>query len=725
MASREAPSLYPAPLRRAIRNLTGFRFLAFQAQLPCSPAALLNWLWCACVRDRRNTRFATSPFADLSGDPPWHGASRPGTANEEVIGCWLFQQLFLYLLPRRGATARWPTAHRDIMTQSIRNIAIIAHVDHGKTTLVDAMLKQSGIFRANQAVVERVMDSNDLERERGITILAKNTAIFFHDTKINIVDTPGHSDFGGEVERALRMVDGVVLLVDASEGPLPQTRYVLQKALAAKLPPVVVLNKIDRADARPKEVLDEIYDLFIDLDATEEQLEFPVIYTNARDGVAHRALGDASRDLLPLFESIVQHIPAPPGDPAAPLQIQVMNLDYSEFLGRIAIARVFNGTLHRGEEVGISKLSGKIEPTRISKLFTFRGLERDEAELACAGDIVAIAGVEGIQIGECVVDLANPTPLEPLTIDEPTLAMIFTVNSGPLSGREGDHLTSRDLRDRLQKELLTNVSIRVEDTDTPESFRVLGRGELQLAILIETMRREGFELMVGKPEIVVRIENGRKVEPLERLVVDVPENFIGIILETLGARRGEMVKMSNHNSGRVRMDFRIPSRGLIGLRSQLLTDTRGTALIHSIFDGWVEYGGEMALRPTGALVADRAGVSTAYALWGLQERGELFIGPSTDVYEGMIVGENSREQDMDVNVTKEKKLTNMRSSTADEAIRLIPHKELSLEQAIEFIADDEFVEVTPKSIRLRKKVLQASRRPRRWQEIRASQEATR
>src|SRR5579885_1432425 len=399
-----------------------------------------------------------------------------------------------------AAATRPLTAHRDIMTQSFRNIAIIAHVDHGKTTLVDAMLRQSGIFRANQAVAERVMDSN--ERERGITILAKNTAIFFHDTKINIVDTPGHSDFGGEVERALRMVDGVVLLVDASEGPLPQTRYVLQKALAAKRPPVVVLNKIDRADARPREVLDEIYDLFIDLDAAEDQLEFPVIYTNAREGVAHRALGDASRDLLPLFESIVQHIPAPSGDPAAPLQVQVMNLDYSEFLGRIAIARVFHGTLHRGEEVGISKLSGKVEPTRISKLFTFRGLERDEAELACAGDIIAVAGVEGIQIGECVVDLANPTPLEPLTIDEPTLAMIFTVNSGPLSGREGHHLTSRDLRDRLQKELLTTVSIRVEDTDTPESFRVLGRGELQLAILIETMRREGFELMVGKPEIV-------------------------------------------------------------------------------------------------------------------------------------------------------------------------------------------------------------------------------
>jgi len=609
------------------------------------------------------------------------------------------------------------------MSHKVRNIAIIAHVDHGKTTLVDAMLRQSGIFRANEAVVERVMDSNDLERERGITILAKNTALFFHDTKINIVDTPGHSDFGGEVERALRMVDGVVLLVDASEGPLPQTRYVLQKALAAKLPPVVVLNKIDRTDARPNEVLDEIYDLFIDLDATEDQLDFPVIYTNARDGVAHRKQGDDSKDLLPLFEAIVERIPAPAGDPAAILQLQVMNLDYSEFLGRIAIARVFNGTLLRGTEVGISKLDGKIQATKITKLFTFRGLERDEAEQVQAGDIVALAGVEGIQIGESITDLANPSPLEPLIIDEPTLAMIFTVNSSPLSGREGSYLTSRDLRDRLAKELLTNVSIRVEDTDTPESFRVLGRGELQLAILIETMRREGFELMVGKPEIVVRTENGRKLEPQERLVIDVADNFIGIIMETLGSRRGEMVKMSNHGSGRVRMDFRIPSRGLIGLRSQLLTDTRGTALIHSIFDDWIEYGGEMALRPTGALVADRAGVSTAYALWNIQERGELFVGPTIDVYEGMIVGENSREQDMEVNVTREKKLTNMRSSSADEAIRLIPHRELSLEQAIEFIADDEYVEITPKSIRLRKKVLQYNKRPRRWQEIRASQEA--
>jgi GTP-binding protein len=611
------------------------------------------------------------------------------------------------------------------MSQNIRNIAIIAHVDHGKTTLVDAMLRQSGIFRANEALVERVMDSNDLERERGITILAKNTALFFHETKINIVDTPGHSDFGGEVERALRMVDGVVVLVDASEGPLPQTRYVLQKALAAKLPPVIVLNKIDRVDARAAEVLDEIYDLFIDLDATEDQLDFPVVYTNARDGVAYRKLGDDSRDLLPLFEAIVKSIPPPPGDPEGILQIQVMNLDYSEFLGRIAIGRVFNGTIRRGTDVGISKLDGKLTSTRITKLYTFRGLDRDEAETVVAGDLVAIAGVEGIQIGESIIDLNNPLPLEPLLIDEPTLAMIFTVNSSPLSGKEGNYLTSRDLRDRLQKELLTNVSIRVEDTDTPESFRVLGRGELQLAILIETMRREGFELMVGKPEIVVRTENGKKLEPLERLVIDVPENFIGIILETTGTRRGEMLKMSNHNSGRVRMDFKIPSRGLIGLRSQLLTDTRGTALIHSIFDGWTDYAGEMALRPTGALVADRSGPSTAFALWNIQERGELFIGPAIEVYEGMIIGENSREQDMDVNVTKEKKQTNMRSSSADEAIRLIPHRELSLEQAIEFIADDEFVEITPKSIRLRKKVLQANKRPRRWQEIRASHETAR
>ena len=609
------------------------------------------------------------------------------------------------------------------MNKDIRNIAIIAHVDHGKTTLVDAMLRQSGIFRDNQEMVERVMDSNDLERERGITILAKNTALSFRGVKINIVDTPGHSDFGGEVERALRMVDGVLLLVDASEGPLPQTRYVLQKALAAKLKPIVVLNKIDRADARAKEVLDELYSLFIDLDAVEEQLDFPVLYTNARDGVAHAKLGDDSRDLLPLFQAIVDHIPPPKGDVSAILYAQVMNLDYSDYLGRIAIARVFNGTLHRNEEVGISKLDGTIKPAHITELFTFRGLARDEADAVLAGDIAAIAGVENIQIGECFTDLLNPAEREPLTIDEPTLGMVFTVNNGPLSGRDGKMVTSRHLRDRLKKELLTNVSIRVEDTDTPESFRVLGRGELQLAILIETMRREGFELLVGKPEIVVRVENGKKLEPVENLIVDCPDTFIGVVMQALGLRRGEMMKTGNHGSGRVRMEFRIPSRGLIGLRGQLLTDTRGTAILHSIFDGWIEYGGEMALRPTGALVADRPGATTAFALWNLQERGELFVGAGVEAYEGMIVGENTREQDMEVNVTKEKKQTNMRSSSADEAIRLIPHKELSLEQAIEFIADDEYVEITPKLIRLRKKIL-ASNRPRRWQEIRASNEVT-
>jgi GTP-binding protein len=598
----------------------------------------------------------------------------------------------------------------------IRNIAIIAHVDHGKTTLVDAMLRQTGIFRANQIVAERVMDSNDLERERGITILAKNTALFYNDTKINIVDTPGHSDFGGEVERALRMVDGVLLLVDASEGPLPQTRYVLQKALQAHLPPIIVLNKIDRADARAEEVLDEIYDLFIDLDATEDQLGFPVLYTNAKTGVAHRELGDDSTNLQPLFDAILQNIPAPSGDPAGPLQIQVTNLDYSDFLGRIAIGRVFNGTMRRGSQVGVAKLSGDVAPAAITKLYTFRGLERDEAEEVVVGDIVAVAGVEGIQIGETITNLENPVPCDPLLIDEPTLAMIFTINTSPLAGREGQFVTSRDIRDRLQKELLTNVSIRVEDSDSTDSFRVLGRGELQLAILIETMRREGYELMVGKPEIVVRTENGRRLEPLEVLVVDCPENFVGVVMETLGSRRAELAKMVNHGSGRVRMEFKIPSRGLIGLRGQLLTDTRGTALLHSLFDGWTDYAGDLASRTTGALVADRAGKTTAFALWNLQERGELFVGPATEVYEGMIVGENSREADIDVNITKEKKQTNMRASTADEAIRLVPHRVLTLETAIEFIADDEFVEITPKSIRLRKKILDPKRRPRRWQQ---------
>ena len=606
-----------------------------------------------------------------------------------------------------------------LMTQSIRNIAIVAHVDHGKTTLVDAMLQQSGAFRANQEVVERVMDSNDLERERGITILAKNTAVFYHDCKINIVDTPGHSDFGGEVERALRMVDGVLLLVDASEGPLPQTRYVLQKALQARLVPIIVLNKIDRADARAKEVLDEIYDLFIDLDAAEDQLDFPVLYTNARSGVAHLALDDGSTTLDPLFKTIVASIPPPAGDEAGVLQIQVMNLDYSDYLGRIAIGRVFSGSLDRGAQVGIAKLSGAVVPTTITKLFTFRGLGRDETERAPSGEIVAIAGVEGIEIGETITSLETPKPCEPLGIDEPTLTMIFTVNTSPMAGREGTLVTSRDIRERLQKELLTNVSIRVEDTDSPDTFRVLGRGELQLAILLETMRREGYEVTVGKPEIVVRTENGKRLEPVERLLVDCPESFVGVVMETLGGRRSELLKMVNHGSGRARMEFRIPARGLIGLRGQLLTDTRGTALLHSLFDGWADYAGDLPSRPTGSLVADRVGKSTAFALWNLQERGELFIGPGTEVYGGMIVGENSRDADIDVNVTKEKKQTNMRASSADEAIRLIPHRVMTIEAAIEFIAEDEYVEITPQSIRLRKKVLDPKKRPRRWQHAKA------
>ncbi|HXZ80187.1 MAG TPA: translational GTPase TypA [Terriglobales bacterium] len=599
------------------------------------------------------------------------------------------------------------------MTRPIRNIAIIAHVDHGKTTLVDAMLKQSGTFRANEVVVERVMDSNELERERGITILAKNTAVFYHDVKINIVDTPGHSDFGGEVERALKMVDGVMLLVDASEGPLPQTRYVLSKALEARLPPILVINKIDRPDARPQEVLNEVYDLFIDLDATEEQLEFPVLYTNAKLGTATENVNSPGDDLQPLFEAIVNTIPAPSGDPSGTLQILVANLDYSDYLGRLAIARVFNGTLHVGDEVAIAKIDGAFEKVRITKLFSFSGLKRVEVEQTELGDIVAIAGVTGIAIGDTITGVENPAPLPRITIDEPTIAMQFTVNTSPFAGREGQYVTSRHLRERLEKELLTNVSLRVEDTGSTDTFLVMGRGELQLSILIEMMRREGYELMVGKPEIVTKTENGQRMEPVEHLFVDIPEEFIGVVMEKLGMRKAETLKMHNHGYGRVRMEFRVPSRGLIGLRSELLTDTRGTIIMNSIFDGHTAWLGEIPHRLTGALVADRPGTTTAYALYNLQERGELFTGPGVEVYEGMVIGENSRENDLDVNAVREKKLTNMRSSTADEAIRLVPFRTLNLEQAIEFIAEDEFVEVTPKSLRLRKKILQANKRPRK------------
>jgi GTP-binding protein len=603
------------------------------------------------------------------------------------------------------------------LNNSIRNIAIIAHVDHGKTTLVDAMLRQSGIFRPNEAVIDRVMDSNDLERERGITILAKNTAVFYHDVKINIVDTPGHSDFGGEVERALKMVDGVMLLVDASEGPLPQTRYVLGKALEANLPPILVINKIDRLDARPQEVLNEVYDLFIDLDAKEEQLDFPVLYTNAKLGTASTSANVAGEDLRPLFDAIVDTIPAASGDASSSLQIQVANLDYSDYLGRLAIARVFNGTLKTGEEVAIAKRDGTLQKTKITKLFSFNGLKRVDVEQTDLGDIIAVAGVEGITIGETITNLENPAPMPPIVIDEPTIAMQFTVNTSPFAGREGQYVTSRNLRERLQKELLTNVALRVEETTNTDTFKVMGRGELQLSILIEMMRREGYELMVGKPEIVTKRIDGKLMEPVEHLTIDIPENFVGVVIEKLGPRKGEMTKMHNHGYGRVRLEFRVPSRGLIGLRSELLTDTRGTIVMNALFDGYIEYQGEIPHRVTGALVADRPGVATAYALYNLQERGELFVGPGTDVYEGMVIGENSRDVDLDVNVVREKKLTNMRASTADDAIRLVPFKALNLEQAIEFIAEDEFVEVTPKSLRLRKKILQANRRPRRGAQV--------
>jgi GTP-binding protein len=592
----------------------------------------------------------------------------------------------------------------------IRNVAIIAHVDHGKTTLVDAMFRQSGVFRENEQVAERAMDSNELERERGITILAKATGVRYGDVKINIVDTPGHSDFGGEVERALKLVDGVMLLVDASEGPLPQTRYVLMKALEARLPQIVVINKIDRPDARIQEVLNEVYDLFIDLDASEDQLSFPVVYTNAKLGIAKTdPLGEGS-DLRPLFEAIVGHIPAPQGDPDGLLQLLVANLDYSDYLGRLAIGRVFNGTLRHGDEVAIAKLDGTFQKTRITKLYSFEGLKRVDETAGRPGDILAIAGVEGITIGETVTNAETPAPLPPIQIDEPTIAMTFTINTSPFAGREGAYVTSRNLRDRLDKELLTNVSIRVEELGGPDSFKVMGRGELQLAILIEMMRRQGYELAVGKPEILTKVLDGKVCEPLESLVVDCPENFAGVVIEKMGARKGKMEKMVNHGSGRVRLEFLVPSRGLIGLRSEMLTDTKGTAIMNSLFHGYIEWQGDIPMRPTGALVADRPGKATAYAIFNLQERGEMFVSPGADVYEGMIVGENARGNDLDVNIVKEKKLTNMRASTADEAIRLVPPRLLNLEQAIEFVGEDDLVEVTPHSIRLRKKILKSNQR---------------
>ena len=596
---------------------------------------------------------------------------------------------------------------------SLRNVAIIAHVDHGKTTLVDAMLRQSGVFRANQELTDRVMDSNDLERERGITILAKNTSVRYGTTKINIVDTPGHSDFGGEVERALKMVDGVLLLVDASEGPLPQTRYVLRKALEARLPAVVVVNKIDRGDARPAEVLNEIYDLFIDLDATEQQLDFPIIYTNAKTGVAKTTPDGGDGDLRPLFEALIAHIPPPGGATGGVLQLMIANLDYSDYLGRLGIGRIFSGRVRVGDTVAVAKRDGRLVTTKVTKLYAFDGLKRVDVDGADCGEIVALAGFEGIAIGETITSAEAPAPLPPLRIDEPTLSMIFSVNTSPFAGRDGRWVTSRNIKDRLEKELLTNVSIRVEPTDSADSFKVMGRGELQLAILIETMRREGFELSISNPEVVTKTEDGARKEPLELFVLDVPEAYMGVVLEKMAMRKGKMVKMVNHGSGRVRLEFHVSTRGLIGIRTELMTDTRGTAVMNSLFEGWTPWQDDIPRRVTGVLVADRPGEATAYTLNHMEERGELFIGPGTAVYEGMIVGENARAADMDVNVTKPKKLTNMRASTADDAVRLTPHRILNLEQALEFINDDELVEVTPGAIRLRKRVLAFNQRPKR------------
>jgi len=598
--------------------------------------------------------------------------------------------------------------------EDIRNIAIIAHVDHGKTTLVDAMLHQSGIFRANEQVMERVMDSLDLERERGITILAKNTAIEYRGVKINIVDTPGHADFGGEVERTLSMVDGVMLLVDASEGPLPQTRFVLKKALEAGLPPIVCINKIDRPDARVTTVLDEIYGLFIDLDATEEQLEFPVVYTNARAGIATLDLSEPSDNVQPLFELILQTLPGPLVDPAAPTQFQANNLEYDDYVGRLAIGRVRNGTLKPGFYV-LCRLDGREQPVKITQIYGWHGLKRIEMESVTAGDIVAVAGIEDIGIGETIADRDHPQPLPALRVDEPTIAMVFSANNSPWAGREGEFVTSRKLRERLFSEQRKNVSLRVEDTEQPDALKVTGRGEFQLAIVIETMRREGYEVQVSKPTVVTREINGTLHEPVELLAIDVPTDFIGVVSQLLAVRRGKMTKMIHSGSSRVRLEFSVPSRGLIGFRSRFLTDTRGTGIMNALFNGWAPWHGPIQARTNGAMVADREGAAPPYAIFHLQERGILFIAPGTKVYEGMIVGEYSRDNDLNVNICREKKLTNIRAAGRDENILITPHREMGLENGIEWIGDDELIEVTPQSVRLRKKVLKQTDRPRRKQ----------
>jgi GTP-binding protein len=592
----------------------------------------------------------------------------------------------------------------------VRNLAIIAHVDHGKTTLVDAMLWQSGIFRAHEHVAERVMDSMDLEREKGITIMAKNTAIDFKGVRINIVDTPGHADFGGEVERTLTLVDGVMLLVDASEGPLPQTRFVLRKALERGLKPIVVINKIDRPDARIAEVLDEVYDLFIDLDAPEETLDFPVLFTNAKTGTCRLEADGPDTNLEPLFQQILTSVPPPAYDPALPTAMMVASLDYDDYVGRLAIGRVVSGQLASGQVIALCGREGSIKSAKLSQLYGYQGLKRLPIESAGPGELVAVAGIAELEIGDTIADAEDPRPLPRLTVDEPTLAMLFGINTSPMAGRDGKHMTSRKIKDRLERETLTNVSIRLEPTDSPEVFKVSGRGELQLAILIEMMRREGFELSVGKPEVITRTVDGKIHEPMEELVIDCPEEHVGGVTQKLGPRRGRMTKLVNHGSGRVRVEFRVPSRGLIGFRTEIMTETRGTAIINSLFDGWAPWQGDIPSRNNGSLIADRAGKASAYAIENLQPRGELFVAPAEEVYEGMIVGEHSRGNDLDVNICRERKVTNMRASSAEELVRLVPPRVLSLEQALEYVAEDEFVEVTPKAIRLRKKILQANRR---------------
>ncbi|HEV2769747.1 MAG TPA: translational GTPase TypA [Solirubrobacteraceae bacterium] len=590
------------------------------------------------------------------------------------------------------------TTRRD----DLRNVGIVAHVDHGKTTLVDAMLWQSGAFRANQDVAERVLDSMDLEREKGITILAKNTAVRHGRVKLNIVDTPGHADFGGEVERALTMVDGVLLLVDASEGPLPQTRFVLRKTLERRLPVILVVNKVDRPDARIGEVVDEVYELFLDLDADETQIEFPIVYTNARDGQASLSEGERGTDLRPLLDLLVEHIPAPEHEPGHPLQAHVTNLDASPYVGRLALCRVRHGSVRRGQPIAWCRTDGSVRRATVSELYVTEALDRVEAQEAGPGELIAIAGLAEVTIGETLADPEDPRPLPVITVDEPSIAVTVGINTSPLAGQDGSRLTARQVRARLDQELVGNVSLRVNETERPDAWEVQGRGELQLAVLVEMMRREGFELTVSQPRVLTREIDGVTHEPVERLSIDVPEEYVGVVTQLLALRKGAMDQMVNHGTGWVRMEYRVPARGLIGFRTEFLTETRGTGLAHHVFDGWAPWAGELRTRTTGALVADRRGVAAQFALMNLQERGTLLVGPGEEVYEGMIVGENARADDLDVNATKEKHLTNIRSSTADVLVRLVPHRRLSLDQALEALREDEAVEVTPNAVRLRK-----------------------